>query len=58
MGGSLLVTLGMKMPNREMIDAFKRELELELGYNHQKLDLVISTNEPLWNPQQKEFMIH
>ena len=52
MCGSLLVRLGMPAPNREMNDAFTRELEREREYHHQELDLVVQTNVPLLNPQQ------
>ncbi|KAF2890198.1 hypothetical protein ILUMI_15975 [Ignelater luminosus] len=44
----------MPAPNREMNDAFNRELEREREYDHQELDLVVQTNVPLLNPQQKE----
>lgn len=40
---SLLVSLGMPAPNREMNDAFNRELEREREYD-QELDLVVQTN--------------
>ncbi|GFY56789.1 ATP-dependent DNA helicase, partial [Trichonephila inaurata madagascariensis] len=51
MCGSLLIRLGMPAPNREMNDAFSRELEREREYDHQELDLVVL---PLLNSQQKE----
>ncbi|GBP92749.1 ATP-dependent DNA helicase pif1 [Eumeta japonica] len=54
MCGSLLFRLGMQAPNREMNDAFNRELEREREYDHQELDLVVQTNVPLLNSQQKE----
>ncbi|CAB3247106.1 unnamed protein product [Arctia plantaginis] len=54
MCGSLLIRLGMPAPNREMNDAFNRELEREREYDHQELDLVVQTNVPLLNSQQKE----
>lgn len=40
--------------NREMNDAFNRELEREREYDHQELDLVDQTNVHLLNSQQKE----
>ncbi|CAB3258294.1 unnamed protein product [Arctia plantaginis] len=52
MCGSSLIRLGMPAPNREMNDAFNRELEREREY--QELDLVVQTNVPLLNSQQKE----
>ncbi|CAB3249925.1 unnamed protein product [Arctia plantaginis] len=45
MCGSLLIRLRMPSPNREMNDAFNRELEREREYDHQELDLVPSSNE-------------
>ncbi|CAB3220694.1 unnamed protein product [Arctia plantaginis] len=51
---SLLIRLGMPAPNREMNDAFNRELEREREYDHQELDLVVQKNVPLLNSQQKE----
>ncbi|CAB3244443.1 unnamed protein product [Arctia plantaginis] len=54
MCGSLLIRLGMPVPNREMNDAFNRELEQGREYDHQELDLVVQTNVPLLNTQQKE----
>ncbi|CAB3230310.1 unnamed protein product [Arctia plantaginis] len=54
MCGSLLIRLGMPAPNREMNDAFNRELEREREYDQQELDLVVQTNVPLLNSQQKE----
>ncbi|CAB3261382.1 unnamed protein product [Arctia plantaginis] len=54
MCGSLLIRLGMPAPNREMNDAFNRELERGREYDHQELDLVVQTNVPLLNSQQKE----
>ncbi|CAB3226684.1 unnamed protein product [Arctia plantaginis] len=54
MCGSLLIRLGIPDPNREMNDAFNRELERGRGYDHQELDLVVQTNVPLLNSQQKE----
>ncbi|GBP58755.1 Putative fatty acyl-CoA reductase CG5065 [Eumeta japonica] len=44
----------MPAPNREINDAFNRELEGKREYDDQKLDLVIQTNVLLLNPQQKE----
>ncbi|XP_072395344.1 uncharacterized protein [Diabrotica undecimpunctata] len=44
----------MPAPNREINDAFNRELEREREYNHQELDLVVQRNVPLLNYQQKE----
>ena len=41
MCGSLLVRLGMPAPNREMNDAFNRELERDCEYDHQELDLAV-----------------
>ncbi|XP_068621622.1 uncharacterized protein [Battus philenor] len=46
--------LGMPAPNREMNDAFNRELERERENDHQGLDLVVQRNVPLLNYQQKE----
>ncbi|CAB3234477.1 unnamed protein product [Arctia plantaginis] len=54
MCGSLLIRLGMPAPNREMNDAFNRELERERENDHQELDLVVQKNVPLLNSQQKE----
>lgn len=54
MCGSLLVRLGMPAPNREMNDAFNRELEREREYDHQELALEVQTNVPLLNPRQRE----
>ncbi|XP_054091728.1 uncharacterized protein LOC128923495 [Zeugodacus cucurbitae] len=54
MCGNLLIRLGMPAPNREMNDAFNRELEREREYDHQELDLVVQRNVPLLNYQQKE----
>ncbi|CAB3248844.1 unnamed protein product [Arctia plantaginis] len=54
MCGSLLIRLGMPAPNREMNDAFNPELEWEREYDQQELDLVVQTNVPLLNTQQKE----
>ncbi|XP_062525690.1 ATP-dependent DNA helicase pif1 [Bombyx mori] len=54
MCGNLLIRLGMPAPYREMNDAFNRELEREREYDHQELDLVVQTNVPLLNYQQKE----
>ena len=54
MCGSLLVRLGMPAPNREMNDAFSRELERKREYNHQELGLVVQTNLPQMNHSQKE----
>ncbi|CAB3249919.1 unnamed protein product [Arctia plantaginis] len=45
MCGSLLIRLRMPSPNREMNDAFNRELEREREYDQQELDLVPSSNE-------------
>ncbi|UYV73048.1 hypothetical protein LAZ67_10001665 [Cordylochernes scorpioides] len=44
----------MPAPNRKMNDAFISELKRERKYDHHKLDLVVQTNVPLLNPQQKE----
>ncbi|AEE09607.1 putative DNA helicase [Cotesia vestalis bracovirus] len=54
MCGNLLIRLGMPAPYREMNDAFNRELEREREYDHQELDLVVQTNVPLLNYQQKK----
>ncbi|CAD7003371.1 unnamed protein product [Ceratitis capitata] len=55
MCGSLLIRLGMPAPNREMNDdIFNRELEREREYDHQESDLVVETNVPPLNSQQKE----
>ncbi|GFY73890.1 ATP-dependent DNA helicase, partial [Trichonephila inaurata madagascariensis] len=54
MCGSLLIMLGIPAPNLEMNDAFSRELERERECDHQELDLVVQTNVPLLNSQQKE----
>ncbi|CAB3243857.1 unnamed protein product [Arctia plantaginis] len=54
MCGTLLIRLGMPAPNREMSDAFNRELERGRKYDYQELDLVVQTNVPLLNSQQKE----
>lgn len=54
MCGSLLVRLRMPAPNREMNDAFNRELEREREYDHQELVLEVQTNVPLLNPRQRE----
>ncbi|XP_026463605.1 uncharacterized protein LOC113380822 [Ctenocephalides felis] len=54
MCGNLLIRLGMPAPCREMNDTFNRELEREREYDHQELDLVVQTNVPLLNCQQKE----
>lgn len=54
MGGSLLPRVGMPAPNREMNDAFNRELEREREYDHQELYLVVQTNVLLFHSQQKE----
>ncbi|XP_053968642.1 uncharacterized protein LOC128870068 [Anastrepha ludens] len=49
MSGSLLLA-----PNRGMNDAFNRELQRKREYVHAELDLVVQTNLPLLNSQQKE----
>ncbi|XP_068628087.1 uncharacterized protein [Battus philenor] len=54
MCGNLLMRLGMPASNREMNDAFNRELERKREYDHQELDLVVQRNVPLLNYQQKE----
>ncbi|XP_026475841.1 uncharacterized protein LOC113381066 [Ctenocephalides felis] len=46
--------LGMPAPYREMNDAFNQELERKREYDHQDLDLIVQTNVPLLNCQQKE----
>ncbi|CAH2218138.1 jg10869 [Pararge aegeria aegeria] len=53
MCGNLLIRLGMPAPYREML-TFNRELERERECDHQELDLVVQTNVPLLNYQQKE----
>lgn len=44
----------MPAPNREMNDAFNREVEREREYDRQELNLVVQTNVPLLNSQLKE----
>ncbi|KAF8789798.1 hypothetical protein HNY73_007708 [Argiope bruennichi] len=50
----LLVKLRMPAPDREINDAFNRELELEREYDRHKLAQSVQTNVPLLYPQQKE----
>lgn len=49
MCGRSLVRLGIPPPNREMNDAFNRELEWEREYDHQELALEVQRNVPLLN---------